>query len=105
MIARVWSGSARVGHARQYLDYLEQHTMPALTAIDGYRGAYVLRRDRPDGLDQFLVVTLWDSLDAIRRFAGADAEAAVVPGEAQAHLFAYEDRAVHYEVMVAPAAS
>jgi len=105
MIARVWSGSARVGHARQYLDHLEQHTIPGLTGIDGYRGAYVLRRDRPDGLEQFLVVTLWDSLDAIRRFAGADVEAAVVPAEAQAHLATYEDRAAHYEVMIAPVAS
>src|SRR5437762_8729562 len=105
MIARVWSGSARVGHARQYVDHLEQHTIPELTGIDGYRGAYVLRHDRPDGLDQFLVVTLWDSLDAIRRFAGADVEAAVVPPGAQAHLAAYEDRAVHYEVMIALEAS
>ncbi len=51
--------------------------------------------------EEFLLVTLWESLDAIRRFAGADAEAAVLPPAARALLVDAEPRATHYDVAVA----
>jgi heme-degrading monooxygenase HmoA len=100
MIARMWSGRARPRHADAYVAHLQQKTLPQLASIPGHRGAYVLRRvaAESDGLVEFTVITLWESLDAIARFAGADPEVAVVPPEARALLASYDDRAVHWEV-------
>jgi heme-degrading monooxygenase HmoA len=56
------------------------HGFPALANIPGHRGAYLLRRPT-DGHVEFLALTLWDSIDAIKRFAEADPTAAVVEPE------------------------
>ena len=97
MIARTWNGTTRPEHADAYVAHLRTRTFPQLAALPGHRGAYVLRRTARDAV-AFTVVTLWESIDAIARFAGADPEAAVVPAEAQALLATYDDRAVHWEV-------
>ena len=57
-----------------------------------------LRRD-VEGGTEFMIVTLWDSLAAIKAFAGADIEAAVVPDSVQEMMLAYDRRASHYEVV------
>jgi heme-degrading monooxygenase HmoA len=97
MIARTWSGSARPEHADAYVAHLREHTFPQLASIPGHRGASVLRRERP-AIVEFIVITLWESLDAIAAFAGPDAELAVVPAAAQALLFSYDSRAAHWDV-------
>jgi heme-degrading monooxygenase HmoA len=104
VIARTWSGTTSTADAPRYVAHLEKSVLPGLKDIAGHRGAYVLRR--ADGAaERFIVMTLWESLDAIRRFAGDDAEAAVVPPAAQALLTAYDRRAVHYEVVHAETVS
>ena len=85
--------------ADQYVAHLRERTFPGLTRIAGHRGAYTLRR-ASGGLIEFTVITLWDSVDAIHAFAGPDAEAAVIPPEAQALLASHDDRAVHWEVVL-----
>jgi heme-degrading monooxygenase HmoA len=97
VIARTWGGVARPDTIEAYLSHLREKTLPSLEDVAGFRGAYVLRRP---GADQVpvTVITLWDSLDAIARFSGADVEAAVVPAEAQALLASWDARAVHWEV-------
>jgi heme-degrading monooxygenase HmoA len=100
MIARVWTGAARPERIESYLSHLRERTLPQIRQIAGHRGAYVLRRSSTERVD-VTVVTLWDSIDAIARFAGADTEAAVVPPEAQALLIAWDDRAVHWDVVEA----
>ena len=97
MIARTWNGTARPEHADAYVAHLRERTFPQLTTIAGHRGAYVLRRDGR-ALVEFTVITFWESIEAIRRFAGSDPEVAVVPPPAQALLASYDDRAVHWEV-------
>lgn len=97
MIARTWSGSARPEQADAYVTHLHDLTLPQLASIPGHRGAYVLRRTRA-GIVEFTVITLWESLDAIARFAGDDPEVAVVPPAAQALLASYDARAVHWDV-------
>jgi heme-degrading monooxygenase HmoA len=97
VIARTWKGTARADLADAYVEHLRKKTFPELTSIAGHRGAYVLRRDRGDVVE-FTVITLWESIDAIRRFSGNDLEAAVVPPAAQALLASYDERAVHWEV-------
>lgn len=97
MIARMWKGVAPATNADAYVSHLRENIFPELERIPGHLGAYVLRR--PAGtVMAYTVITLWESIDAIRAFAGEDAEAAVVPPEAQALLISFDDRAVHWEV-------
>lgn len=97
MIARLWCGTAAESDADAYVAHLRSRTIPSLGSIPGHRGAYVLQRQMPSGV-AFTVITLWDSLDAIRQFAGSDPELAVVPEEARVLLASYDQRAVHWEV-------
>ena len=97
MIARIWAGTARLGQIDAYVAHLREKTFPHLASIPGHRGAYVLQRPSNEGI-AVTVITLWESVDAIARFAGADAEAAVVPPEAQALLTAWDRRATHWQV-------
>ena len=97
MIARTWTGVARLDTVDAYLAHLRDKTLPSLDGLAGHRGSYVLRR-ASEGHMLVTVITLWDSLEAIARFSGADVEAAVVPAEAQALLASWDARAVHWEV-------
>jgi heme-degrading monooxygenase HmoA len=97
MIARLWRGVAVGGNAEAYQDHATQTVFPSLAEIAGHRGAYLLRRAVGDRTE-FLAVTLWDSMDAIRAFAGSDPETAVVEPEARAVLAEFDDFARHYEV-------
>jgi len=97
VIARLWCATAAESNADAYVAHLRSRTMPELARIPGHRGAYVLQRSTPSGV-AFTVITLWDSLDAIRQFAGSEPELAVVPAEARVLLASYDDRAVHWEV-------
>ena len=97
MIARLWHGTCDRASADAYERHLQQATLPGLRAIQGYDGAYVLRRETPSGVE-FVVVTLWGSLDAVKAFAGDDYERAVVPPEAERLLAGYDRRALHYDV-------
>jgi len=94
MIARLWRGSAAdAAKADAYQRHVKTRVLPELRRIPGHRGAQVLRRET-----EFLVITFWDSMEAIRRFAGDDPERAVVEPEAQAVLSDYDDFVRHYEV-------
>jgi heme-degrading monooxygenase HmoA len=101
MIARHWRGVSSRDTAAAYLDHLRTETLPQLRAIDGHRGAYVLRREAGDAVE-FVVVTLWSSLESVRAFAGDDYEAAVLPPRARDLLMSFDERALHYDVAVGP---
>jgi heme-degrading monooxygenase HmoA len=98
LISRHWKGVTKPGQEAAYLAHLERETFPALTQIAGFLTATVYRRAVEAGTE-FLIVTIWRSLDAIKAFAGDDIEAAVVPPAAQALLASYDRRAVHYEII------
>jgi heme-degrading monooxygenase HmoA len=98
MIARVWTARTTPAHAPAYADHLRGRVVPKLRALDGYLGASLLRRDA-DGEAELIVVTRWRSMDAVRAFAGDDAETAVVEDEAAAVLSRYDTRVRHYEVV------
>src|SRR5215510_7203943 len=75
MLARIWHGVTPAEKADEYLDYLNQTGVPDYLATPGNRGAFVLRR--LDGeRAHFLTISLWDSLEAVKRFAGEDYERA-----------------------------
>ncbi len=98
MISRHWKGIARPTLADRYVSHLENDTFPKLFSLPGFLRATILRREVSEGTE-FRIVTVWDSLQAIRAFAGADVEAAVVPDIARSMMVDYDRRAVHYEVV------
>lgn len=97
MIARLWRGAADASKAEAYQRHATATVFPALRDIPGHRGACLLRRAVGERTE-FLALTLWDSIEAIRAFSGADAEKAVVEPEARAALAELDDFARHYEV-------
>jgi heme-degrading monooxygenase HmoA len=99
MIARVWSAHATPACAPAYRDHLRAHVLPAVRKVDGYGGAVLLERETSD-MVEIIVITWWRSLEAIRGFAGADIEDAVVADEAAALLTRFDRRAHHYTLAV-----
>jgi heme-degrading monooxygenase HmoA len=87
----------RPAQAESYLRHLQRDTFPQLAVIPGFVRASVLRREVEAGTE-FQVVTIWESLSAVRAFAGPDLEAAVVPPAVDAMMVHYDQRVVHYEV-------
>ena len=103
MIARIWHGWTARENADAYEALLRSEVLPGIERIDGYRGAYVLRTEVEEGARiEFVTVTLWDTLEAIRAFAGDDYERAVVPPEARLLLERFDERSRHYEVRAEP---
>ncbi len=97
MIARHWRGWTTHENADAYEELLKQKVIPGLEQIEGYRGAYILRREEA-AETEFLVINFFDSLDVVRRFAGPEYTVAVFEPEAQALLSRIENFATHYEV-------
>jgi heme-degrading monooxygenase HmoA len=98
MIARTWAGATRAADADAYLDYLHATGLAEYRATPGNRGVLALRRIAGDRAE-FLLVTLWDSEEAIRRFAGEDMDRAVFYSEDERYLIARDERVRHYEVV------
>ena len=97
MIARVWHGWTRPENGDAYEAFLSGALLPALkNRVPGFRGGYVLRRRRGTE-DEFAVVTFFDSLDAVRAFAGKEYDVPVIEPEAARLLSRFDERAVHYE--------
>jgi hypothetical protein len=97
MIARHWRGWTEVQNADAYENLLKNKVLPSLRNVEGYRGAYVLRNDGPREVE-FVVVNLFDSVEAVKRFAGADYSVPVFEPEAKILLCRVEPLAMHYEV-------
>jgi heme-degrading monooxygenase HmoA len=97
MIGRIWHGWTSPENADAYEQLLRREVLPGIGRIEGYRGAQLFRR--PEGEEvEFVTLTLFDSIDSVRRFAGEDYEIAVVPPAAQRLLAHYDERSAHYEV-------
>jgi heme-degrading monooxygenase HmoA len=97
MIARTWAGAVRAADADAYLEYLHATGFAAYRATPGNRGVLALRRREGDRAE-FLLLTLWDSEEAIRRFAGDDIGRAVFYPEDERFLVARDEHVTHYEV-------
>jgi heme-degrading monooxygenase HmoA len=99
MIARVWSARTTDAQAPAYVEHLRTQVLPAIRQVEGYGGALLLECAAAEAVE-IIVLTFWRSLDAIRGFAGADLEGAVVAEEAAALLTQFDRRVRHYEVVV-----
>lgn len=98
MIARLWHGAVPAEKAAAYERYLEKTGLPDYRATPGNLGVRVLRRVEGD-VAHFLLVTFWDSWDAIRAFAGDDVDRARYYPEDEEFLLELEPRVLHYEVI------
>ncbi len=101
MIARLWRGWTSIENADAYEKLLREQVLPGLRQIDGYRGGYILRQEDNDEVE-FVVMNLFDSLEAVRAFAGPDYTVPVFEPEARQLLAKVEPRARHYEVKTTP---
>jgi heme-degrading monooxygenase HmoA len=101
MIARMWHGWTKPADADAYENLLRNEMFPSMRRIQGFEGAYLLRRASGDDVE-FVTVTLFTSLDAVRRFAGEDYETAVLHPRAAGLLSRYDSKSVHYEIRIAP---
>jgi len=97
MIARIWRGVVRREDAEEYAQYIRDTGFTAYGATAGNRGAWMLRRDETDRTE-FLTFSLWESVDAIRAFAGDDIEAAVYYPEDERFLIERDATVKHYDV-------
>ena len=98
MIARIWRGWTAKDQADAYVEYMKATGAAEYVATPGNLDAYMLRRDLGDGRTEFLMVTLWASMAAVRRFAGDQPERAVFYPEDDRFLVDREVTVSHFEV-------
>lgn len=102
MISRIWHGYTTHENADIYENMLKDEIFVGIgeRRISGYQGIQLFRRDMEDEVE-FITIMWFDTLDAVRNFAGEDYEKAVVPDKARAVLKRFDARSQHYEVRAA----
>ncbi len=98
MVARIWRGWTARERADAYVEYMNVTGMAEYTSTPGNLHAFMLRRDLDDGRTEFVMVTVWASMDAVRRFAGDQPERAVFYPEDDTFLVDREVTVSHFEV-------
>jgi antibiotic biosynthesis monooxygenase (ABM) superfamily enzyme len=103
MILRYWRGWTTPDNADAYQKIVSEQVLPGIAArqLEGYRGAYLLRRDLDQEVE-FATVMIFDSLDNVRAFLGEDYETAYVPPAARAVLARFDEKTAHYSVLLTP---
>jgi heme-degrading monooxygenase HmoA len=97
MIARIWRGAVRAADADAYAQYMQVTGIPGYRDIPGNRGVWMLRRDR-GATSEFVMFTMWDSMEAIKAFAGDDPDVAVFYPEDDRFLVERDETVAHYVV-------
>ena len=101
MISRLWHGWTKRENADAYEELLRSEVLPGIHRVKGFKGAQVLRRDVKDKDEvEFVTLTLFDSLEAVKEFAGEDYEVAVILPEARKLLSRFDARSAHYETVL-----
>jgi heme-degrading monooxygenase HmoA len=100
MIARIWKGAVRREDGDAYAEYMQATGIAGYTRTPGNRAALMLRRDVGDRC-QFVMFTLWDSMDAVAAFAGAETEKSVFYPEDDRYLIERDLTVDHYQVHTA----
>jgi heme-degrading monooxygenase HmoA len=104
VIARVWRGWTRTADADAYVAYIDATGMASYAATPGNRGAWMLRRALDDGRTEFVTLSLWESMDAVRAFAGDDPSRAVFYPDDERSLVDRETTVTHFDVASGPPA-
>jgi len=98
-ILRMWKARSTAENAGAYVQHATREVFPRLRSIAGHRGSYLLRRVAGDATE-LVVMTVWDSMDAVRTFAGAQPDQAVVDPEVRAVLSSCDELVTHFEVIL-----
>lgn len=97
MIVRLWRGWTRTEDAASYRDYMTRVALPGYADVDGNVAVYMT--SRPDGdREEFAMITVWKSLEAIRAFAGHDPTRVVFYPDDERYLIDREWTVTHYDV-------
>ncbi|MEZ5428473.1 MAG: hypothetical protein R2747_19540 [Pyrinomonadaceae bacterium] len=97
MIERHWKGIAKVEESDNYIKHLLTETFPKISEMDGFIDAKILKKRVDKGVE-FLVVTVWSSIESIRQFAGEQMDLAVVPTVVQKMMIEFDDKVSHFEI-------
>ena len=103
MILRVWKGQTTPANADAYEAVVTREVLPGIAArkVDGYHGAYLLRRALGDEVE-FATIMIFDSMESVRAFAGEDYQTAYVPPQAREVLTRFDGESSHFEVLQTP---
>ncbi|MAB51580.1 MULTISPECIES: antibiotic biosynthesis monooxygenase [unclassified Marinobacter] len=98
MIARIWKGWTTHDNASAYEDLFKNNVLPKVTqGVDGYISTNLLRRETGDNVE-FTTIFWFESLEAVKSFAGPNFEQAVVPEQVKALVSHYEETVHHHDV-------
>jgi heme-degrading monooxygenase HmoA len=99
MIVRIWHGWTTPNNANTYEKLLKEEIFAGIQQrhIQGFKGIQLLRREVGDEVE-FVTIMNFDSLDAVREFAGEDYQVAVVPPKARKVLSRFDKSSQHYEL-------
>jgi antibiotic biosynthesis monooxygenase (ABM) superfamily enzyme len=103
MVLRFWRGWTTPENADAYQRIVSTEVLPSIAArnVDGYLGAYLVRRELGDEVE-FATIMRFDSIESVRAFAGEDYEAAYVPSRARGVLSRFDERSAHFETLLTP---
>lgn len=97
MTSRHWTGLCNPLYADDYINHLKKDTFPKLKTLKGFIRAEILKRNKEQTVE-FLIITVWDSLESIKSFAGPSPDVAVVPEVVKAMMVQFDAEVRHYEV-------
>ena len=98
MIVRIWKGETPASKADAYYQFLQATGIKDYRETPGNKGVQVLRRIKGDRAE-FVLITFWESYEAIKRFAGEDVEKAHYYPEDKEYLLTFEPTVTHYELL------
>src|SRR5688500_8481017 len=98
MIQRHWKGIAKFEEADNYVNHLLEETFPKLKTMEGFISASILKRAVVNG-SEFLIITVWESYESIKQFAGAQTDSAVVPDSVKEMMVEFDSHVSHYSVV------
>ena len=101
MISRIWHGWTGESDADEYEAMMRADVLPGIRRVKGYLGAYLLRRAVGNEVE-FVTITQFTDMEAVKGFAGEDYTLAVIHPPARRILVRFDERSVHYETVLTP---
>ncbi|TAL68629.1 MAG: antibiotic biosynthesis monooxygenase [Bacteroidetes bacterium] len=100
MIARLWHGWTTLANAHVYEELLRTEVFPSIENkhVKGYRKISLLKHEHKNEVE-FITIMLFDSIEAIKEFAGEDYEKSYVPQKAREVLLRHDETSQHYEII------
>ena len=102
MISRMWHGWTKLEDADRYEALLRADVLPGIHRVNGYNGAYLMRREAANREMEFVTVTQFTDINAVKAFAGIDYERAVIAPDAREFLTHFDERSAHYHTLLTP---